>query len=240
MREKLVTRIQKLLALASANPSAEEAEAALLQARKLMAEHDIAEGELQEKQDKVEAEELWSSGRMNDLKVAVLVAIATAHRCSVLRSRRVGLYGSRQTRLNLVGFERDRAVVTALYDWAWRTVSSDADRFVKKLREENADMTRSEKLTARRSFVLGFSQGLSSAYKKQTQVNPTWALVLATPVEVKDFMEEATKGRLFHSHRKASDSSAYSAGLQAGADYVASTSHKDAPRLEGLPKLLSA
>lgn len=244
-REKLVTRIQKLLALASSNPSAAEAEAALLQARKLMAEHDVSEDDVVEKQDKVDAEEVMGSGRMNDLKVAILMALASAHRCSVMRQRRWSRDACAwETVIKLVGFERDRAVVAALNDWAWRSVSSDADRFVKKQREaakaRGFEMSRSDLLSVRRSFVLGFSSGLTQAYKTQVDANPQWALVLATPVEVKDYMDEATNGRTFKSNRASVNGSAYSAGLQAGADHVASTSHKDTPRLASLPLMLNA
>lgn len=241
-REKLVTRIQKLLALASSNPSAAEAEVALLQARKLMAEHDVTEADVTEAQDKVDEQTLMESGRMNDLKVAVLNAIANAHRCTLLRSR---LSATGETRVKIVGFERDRAVVVALNDWAWRSVSAEADRFVKTQREATKarrgyDMTRSDMLTVRRSFVLGFANGLSSAYKRQVDANPQWALVLATPVEVKDYMDAVTKGRTFQSNRSGVDSASYNAGHKAGAEHVASTSQKDAPRLAGLPKMLSA
>jgi hypothetical protein len=239
-REKLVTRIQKLLALASSNPSAAEAEVALLQARKLMAEHDVTEDDVVEAQDKVDAAEVMASGRMNDLKVAVLNAIAIAHRCTLLRSR-----SSLGTTIKVVGFERDRAVVVALNDWAWRSVSAEADRFVKSQREaakarHGNDMSRSDMLTVRRSFVLGFANGLSSAYKRQVDANPKWALVLATPVEVKDYMAEATNGRTFKSNRSELDKASYNAGHKAGAEHVAATSQKDAPRLAGLPKMLSA
>ena len=239
-REKLVTRIQKLLALASSNPSAAEAEAALLQARKLMAEHGVIEGDVIEVQDKVDAQTMMESGRMNDLKVAVLSAIANAHRCTLLRSR-----GPLGTKIKIVGFERDRAVVVALNDWAWRSVSAEADRFVKKQREaakarRGYDMARSDMLSVRRSFVLGFANGLSSAYKRQVDANPQWALVLGTPVEVKDYMDEVTKGRTFTSNRAAVDGAAYNAGHQAGAEHVASTSHKDTPRLASLPLMLNA
>ena len=238
-REKLVTRIQKLLALASSNPSAAEAEAALLQARKLMAEHDVTEDDVVEKQDKVEAQTLIESGRMNDLKVAVLSAIANAHRCTLLRSR-----GPLGTKIKIVGFERDRAVVAALNDWAWRSVSAEADRFVKKQREaakvRGFEMSRSDLLTVRRSFVLGFANGLSSAYKQQVKANPQWALVLSTPVEVKDYMDAVTKGRTFQSNRSNVDDASYNAGHKAGADHVAATSHKDTPRLAPLPLMLNA
>ena len=244
-REKLVVRIQKLLALASSNPSAAEAETALLQARKLMAEHDVSEEDIVEKQDRVDAEEVMGGGRMNDLKVAILMAIASAHRCSIIRHRRWSREShAAETVIKVVGFERDRVVVAALNDWAWRSVSSEADRFVKKQRQaakaRGFGMTRSDMLSVRRSFVLGFARGLSSAYKQQVDANPQWALVLATPVEVKDFMEEKTGGRTFTSHRAAVDGAAYNAGHQAGAEHVAATSQKDAPRLAGLPKMLNA
>jgi hypothetical protein len=244
-REKLVTRIQKLLALASSNPSAAEAEVALLQARKLMAEHDVTEDDVVEAQDqdkdKVDAAEVMASGRMNDLKVAILSAIANAHRCTLLRSRS-RLLG---TKIKVVGFERDRAVVVALNDWAWRSVSAEADRFVKSQREaakarRGYDTSRSDMLSVRRSFVLGFASGLSSAYKRQVDANPQWALVLATPVEVKDYMEEATNGRTFKSNRSGVDEASYNAGHKAGAEHVAATSQKNAPRLAALPKMLSA
>lgn len=239
-REKLVSRIQKLLALASRNPSAAEAEVALLQARKLMAEHDVRDADVVEQQDKVDAAEVMSSGRMNDLKVAVLAAIAAAHRCRLMRSRR----RHAQTTIKLIGFERDRAVVVALNDWAWRSVSSAADRFVKQTRERFAKngMTahRSDLLTVRRSFVLGFASGLSQAYRQQIEANPQWALVLATPPEVQEFLDRETNGRAHTSNRGQVDGNAFRAGVTAGTEHVSATSHRDAPRLEGLPRLLGA
>lgn len=234
-REKLVSRIQKLLALASRNPSATEAESALLQAQKLMAEHSLSEADVQEEQDRVESQDLLAAGRMDELRVLVLLSIATAHRCKLIRSRKPM---ERLTTIKLVGYERDRAVVVALNQWAWRCVSEAAKRFVAEMRPRIGN-SRADLFQIKHSFIRGFATGLSKAYKAQAEANPQWALVLAMPPEVTEFVKkEAPTTHAFSQPHL--DASAYRAGVSAGESHVTATSHKDAPRLDGLPRMLGA
>jgi hypothetical protein len=242
VREKLVARIQKLLALASSNPSTAEAEAALLQARKLMAEHDVSEDDVTEKADEVEAETAMSSGRLNDLKASILLAIAVAHRCKLMYRRRPS---TGNTCLDVVGYSRDRAVVMALYEWAWRVVGVQADVFVKLKRREAEGrghaLSRSELLSVRRSFIRGFSVGLARAYGRQAAANPQWALVLAAPKEVADFVETVATSKAQHSlGQHQVDRPSFNAGIEAGQAHVSSTPQKDVPELSAMPKMLCA
>lgn len=238
-REKLISRIQKLLSLASRNPSAEEAETALLQARKLMAENDVSETDVEGKADKVDWEEAMSSGRLSEIKANLMVVIASAHRCSVIR-RRSRHNGT--TTLLVVGYDRDRAVVKALYDWALRCMEKESGNYVTETRSrfEKAGMhfIRYDAVNYRRSFSLGFATGLQTAYQKQTEANPQWAMVLATPVEVSEFVEHQTNGRSRTPKREVVEHGAFDKGRQAGVEHVHNTSHRDAPRLEGLPRQL--
>lgn len=231
-KEKLAARITKLLNLASNNTSAAEAETALLAARKLMAEHGIDESDLEQEKDKVDSEEAMSSGRLNDQKVAIMVVIAHNHRCRLIHKRGYDATTERQvTRLEVVGFARDRALVQALYEWAWRVVAEQADKFVSDLRKKR-DLNRSELLTVRRSYILGFANGMQEAYDSQITANPQWALVLSTPAEVEDFMEEATKGRqAAPSKHSGLDSKSFLAGADAGLDHAKATSQKETAKL---------
>jgi len=244
-REKLVVRIQKLLALASSNSSAAEAETALLQARKLMAEHEVTETDLEEEKDSVGQDTLDEGGRMDDLKASVLIAIAYAHRCSVLKSRHWNKEALKcQSSINVVGFSRDRAVVKALYDWAWSTVNREAQTFIAgekaRIKKNGYAFTRSDYSELRRGFILGFSSGLQAAYSKQAQANPQWAMVLATPIEVKEYMNDQTNGKSFKSRRSEVDARAFGKGHEAGTEHVKNTSQRDVPQLEALPKQLAA
>ncbi len=263
--KKIVSRIQKLLNLAKNNPESAEVEAALLQARKLMAEHNLSEGDVEaeiDRREEVKSARAWEEAAGRDhARVAVLNAIAKAHRCLVTMSnfdlpdpaknltavaRRNDKARAKYATATVHGRDSDIAVVNALFSWAWEKAEYLAQIVVKKKRAErkrdgfqtSGKSFEEEMNGLRYSYLVGFAEGLKDAYARQLSANPTWGLVLATPVEVVQKVQSLTEGRICRAPT-VDDYEALNLGKQAGEEHVAATTHKERVTLKAKPLALT-
>jgi len=179
MDTALVSRIKKLLALAdpTRNPNAEEAQAALLKARQMMAEHGLTEAAIAMGSDRPQEETVKEASVGGGLEVEVweewfAVNIAKAFRCrAYLRPSRYG------KEIRVFGRETDVAVAVEAI-MTMRTVAYHlSDRWERSL-------GRRAKKAERLGYLHGFVEGVRRAIEDQSREHPEWALVLATPAVV--------------------------------------------------------
>nr|DAO31588.1 MAG TPA: Protein of unknown function (DUF2786) [Caudoviricetes sp.] len=178
MAEKnIISKIEKLLALAGNNPSEAEAQAAMLKAQKLMAEHNLDMAQFKDQpQEKKEAVTEYFRGYHNtDWAIRLAQVICNNFRCNLLRAPHYGLV--------FVGLKEDVAICKAVFTFAAQTL----DKNMKKLRRQ---YRKAGKPTDGISgdYSAGFIAGLQAKYKEQVDKN-NWGLVL-----VKDaLVEQLTK-----------------------------------------------
>lgn len=173
-------KIEKLLALAE-SPNENEAKAALLKARELMAEHKIAEKDVvQEKEQEVirMMTGITCSPKRDPWILGIAFVIAKNHCCRSFRSRQKG---KQTAEIGIIGLSDDIGLCMDLFLYAVSSVRSMTDALRKSAGVVTAD-----------SYGTGFVRGLSAAYEAQ-QEEKGWGLVLVAPHAVTEYTESMTK-----------------------------------------------
>lgn len=172
---KIISRIQKLLALSTSNFQG-EAESALLKAQKLMFLHGLAGEDINpaiashegvtEKEVQHSQTPLWHG------KVAVI--LASNFRCESMW--RIQVKGAKRIRImTFIGFEQDAEIVAAAYSFAIALVNYNM-RCIKK---RFPRVTRAYLNT----YIAGFIRGLRDKFIEQVKME-AWGLILVTPAAV--------------------------------------------------------
>lgn len=175
-------KIRNLLALAE-SPNENEAKAALLKARELMAKHKLSEMELGESEGRtvrnIKTDVTFSKRR--DPWISELSAvIGENYCCKGYRSRRQG----KQTQtIGFIGLSDDVEICIAIFKYAVDCIRAKIE-FIKK---ENTAYVHQYVKTLCDSYGYGFTAGISNAFNKQQEENKAeWGLVLVMPKEVED------------------------------------------------------
>lgn len=179
-------KIKKLLALAE-SPNENEAQAALLKARQLMAEHKIGEADLEEPEDKEILHKRTSVtfSKRRDGWISNLAVVIAENYCCMAS---VGHYKGHQTyTVQLNGFKNDVEICERMFLFAVEFV-----RGKNKMRQwsDNYPYTAKEKRLICNAYGEGFTDGLDEKFDKQSRQQAVYALVLKTPQQVKDSLKD--------------------------------------------------
>lgn len=176
-------KIAKLLALAK-SPNENEAKAALLKARALMAAHKLCEADCVPT-EKVEVVRCLSGVTCavltNPWKAQLAAVIARSYCCASYRTRH---HGAKTVELGIIGLADDAEVCLRVYKYAVGCVES----IVKGLRREFSSFGAAEVRRAVNAFGFGFAAGVSDMFRAQSEKNQEWGLVLSVPQPVTDYM----------------------------------------------------
>ena len=180
-------KIRKLLAL-SESPNENEARAALLKARQLMAEHKLTERELRDaarQAVKTVSTGITCSKRRNPWIVNLSATIGENYCCMGIRTHSKG----KQTQsIGFLGFEDDAELCKEIFEYAVDCVLAE----IKGIREECDWHGLSPEYARRRcdSFGYGFVTGVDMAFDRQQEEHKEeWGLVLVIPKEVEEAAE---------------------------------------------------
>lgn len=176
-------KIAKLLAL-SESPNENEARAALLKARALMAEHKLRPEEIQaHHQDKVVKKTigLTCTKMTNPWVMHLGHVIAKHYCCAAFRGVRPRM---KTVSLGLIGFEEDLEVCERIIRYAHSCVEARC----RELRTigRRCGQSGTEIRKSCNAYGYGFCKGLQQAYTEQNQKHQEWGLVLTTPQPVLD------------------------------------------------------
>ena len=199
-KEKIIDRIKKLLALSGNNPNEAEAEAALLKAQALMAEHDVSV-DLSES-DKIEygeerCEHKWDMGYRKPLAHV----IADNFRCE--------LYW-KGTSVVFFGHKIDARIAKEAFEFAYKFAMKQSNREYYKAKDAGK-----ETKGVCNSYCLGFIHGLKQKLDEQCV-----ALMIVKPADVTKTFNEMTEG--WKTSRKSGmkmdslDMAAYKQGIEDG------------------------
>lgn len=203
-RNKAINRIQKLLALSNNNSSEAEATAALLNAQKLMVQHDIDIKDVEGNNlaaDEVIEMVAAASRRLSDWKVRLAVVVANNFRCNCYIRSTNPKYSYNSTRISyekqviFVGQTSDANICSMVYQKALEFSDLYCNWFLlqEKLKLQRK-LSRSESKNIGNTWRIGFAMGLKQKFDEQVAKND-WALVLVTPEAVVKYMED-THGKM--------------------------------------------
>lgn len=183
----IISKIEKLLALAGNNPSEAEAQAAMLKAQKLMAEHNLSMACFQDKpQEKKEVVTEYFKGYHNT-QWAFSLAKVICHnfRCNLLKAAGYGLV--------FVGLKEDTVICKTVFTFASSTLEKNMMKLRRQYRKQGLS---TEGISG--DYAAGFVAGLRAKYQEQVKEN-SWGLIL-----IKDPLVEKVTREITEPHKKAS------------------------------------
>lgn len=186
MTEKnIISKIEKLLALAGNNPSEAEAQVAMLKAQKLMAEYNLDMAQFKDQpQEKKEAVTEYFKGYHNTgWAISLAKVICDNFRCNLLRAAGYGLV--------FVGLKEDVAICKAVFTFAVNTLDKNMMKLRRQYRKQGLP---TDGISG--DYAAGFIAGLKAKYKEQVEEND-WGLVL-----VKDALVEQKTQDIIDPKRK--------------------------------------
>lgn len=200
-------KIQKLLAL-SQSPNENEARAALLKAKELMAQHKLSEEDFAE----VEKAELvhipcpeirWTTDSGNSWMNALAVLICNNYCCACgwITER-----GSRTHILQITGMKEDAEVCKSVIEYAVGFVLGKIKIYKYKYRSDP------------RSYAEGFILGLELAFDEQKEEHPEWGLVVVKPQEVNEY-EKSLRSRSVRTRKTEFNPLLYLMGQEDGKNF---------------------
>ena len=176
-------KIEKLLALAG-SPNENEAKAALLKAKELMAKNKLTEADFEDlkKQElkTFKCEDItWTtdSGRIWMAKLCKL--ICDEYLCVAAWNT---MRGTRTHTLVITGMEEDLEVCKSAVGYAVGFVEGQMEHLQRKYRRQDPKAIAN-------SYAEGFILGLEMAFEEQKEEHPEWGLVVVKPEEVKGYEE---------------------------------------------------
>lgn len=176
MENKIIGKIQNLLELAYDTPDDEEGQTALLMAQKLMVKHNISMADVSVSQLKeiIGEKVATTQYRLVWWKERLAAILGANFRCQVVRRRRVdkGI-----TQIIFFGYDSDAEFCTKVYEAALLYLDYHLDRLYKTAVTANYR-------EYKKSYLLGFLDGLDQRFKDQCLTSDEFALVVQVPQEV--------------------------------------------------------
>jgi len=180
---KIIDKIEKLLALSSSS-NENEARSAMLKAQELMAKYEIKREQLKDGEQEERPVVNFSSVPFRDEWIHMVSGvIAENFRC---RRISVSRLGSRVAfRIRFYGYEEDAEICINIFNYAVKVIRK---RFM-VLRAIYADAKREFGRDEKMNYVLGFCHGLEKNFEEQKAQSQSFALALITPKAVNDYVD---------------------------------------------------
>ena len=181
---KITEKIAKLLALAE-SPYEEEAKAALLQARRLMAEHKLMPEDIEPQENKKVIQECVgvTCTKLSSPWTVYLSTLIAAHYCC--RPYRSSVHGSKISEIGFIGMEDDFKLCKLAFLYAYDCVASRC----RQIRTQKG-CPATVSYTHLRAHETVLDRGLSAAFQKQETEHQEWGLVMVVPQAVEDVVSK--------------------------------------------------
>ncbi len=227
-------KIAALLALAdpTANPSEEEAKAALLKARELMARYKLRPEECTATKEPKVIKGLTAvtCTAMTNPWAANLSALIAEHYCC--KAYREHYSGGKRQYIGICGLEGDYEIAKRIFEYAYDCVIAGCRNEIERSPWDDRGTYR-KKCNA---YGYGFVNGVRAAFASQEEEHKEWGLVLAVPKAVTDAMQDMGKPSAFGRNDTRRDGT-YDYGLigyRAGAKFDPSSRLAAAPERAAL------
>jgi len=183
--DNIKEKIAKLLALGE-SPNENEAKAALLKARALMAEHKLRPEEIRQKEDQEVIRKTIGiyCTKMTDAWATTLNSVIARHYCCI--SYRTRPYGQKTVQLGLAGLEDDFAICEQTVRYAYDYVKSRCKQLTAEHKKQGWPGSEIRQIC--NAYGWGFCSGLRTAFEAQEQEHQEWGLVMVVPKAVRENM----------------------------------------------------
>ncbi|HEN7774867.1 TPA: DUF2786 domain-containing protein [Streptococcus agalactiae] len=176
MESKIIEKIQNLLELAYDAPDDEEGQTALLMAQKLMVKHNLSMSDVttvNTKNNIGEAVGTWEY-RLPWWQEQLAAILGKNFRCQTIRRRKMdeGI-----TQVIFFGYQSDTELCTRVYEGAILYLKYRLKRLL-------PTVTKSRWKDYKKSYLLGFLEGLDHRFRDQVQSSEEFALMVQVPKEV--------------------------------------------------------
>lgn len=226
-RESMKEKIQKLLNLASNNPSEEEAQQAMLRAKELMLKYRIEDGDLEDAGKQVVNEvdtEVCCTTVVDPWIAQLAKCIALNYRCECFMRKRGR---SHQQRMIIIGLGDEPEVAKSIFLYARSVIYHEID-LIRKRGKKNHGLSTRDLRPITDSYARGFISGLSDKFNQQKEDHPEWALVVVTPRVVADQISSLHTKDMSSKFEFSAD--AYRAGYLDGSDFCPESTLNGAPQ----------
>lgn len=219
--EKVMKRIAKLLNLADErkNSNANEAQAALLKAQKMMAENNISQADLgifDAPKNTKEVKEVGTEwGKQQWYHKAVADIIANNFKCYYWYRPSNGM-----TKIIFMGLRADAELARTMFEFAIAALEYNTDQYIEAEREVRYIR---DSRPLRTDYMKGFIRGLHEKFTEQVKVlQESYALVLvkdSAVVEAHSKMKFKSATASTGGRKSAGDNGAYRAGKEKGKNF---------------------
>lgn len=204
-REKILKKIENLLALAGNNPSENEAIAAALKAQELMAKYNIELADIEGQSAKQNIVKEMYTPKANchyvrKWRYALSQILAKNFCCKT--------YTINRDAVVFYGYEKDAKIAVEVFRFLFETGNKLANRYYLKCKKEGLNTK-----GVLNTYLLGFCDGIKEVLDKQCT-----ALMIVVPKEVEEAYAEHSKGfrRINNSLAVSNDGRAYAEGKNEG------------------------
>lgn len=176
MKSKIIEKVQNLLELAYDAPNDEEGQTAFLMAQRLMFKHNLSTRDIkttQRNNDIGETVGHWEY-RMPWWKEQLAAILGENFRCKTIRRR---VFDKGITQMIFFGYDTDAELCTKVYEGALLFLEYRLKRLL-------PTVSKSRWKDYKKSYLLGFLEGLEQRFKEQIQSSEEFALVVQVPTEV--------------------------------------------------------
>ncbi|MCM1235320.1 MAG: DUF2786 domain-containing protein [Ruminococcus flavefaciens] len=178
---KIIDKIEKLISLAGSS-NENEARAAMMKARELMAKYEIKREQLKSQEEERPVMGFTSGSFRDEWIQMVSGVIADNFRCRRIAISRVGSGGA--FRIRFYGYEEDAEICINIFNYAVKVIRKRFGVLRAIYAEAKREFGNREKI----NYVLGFCHGLEKNFEEQKNQSQSFALALVTPKAVNDFV----------------------------------------------------
>ena len=206
-------KIKKLLALGT-SPNENEAKAALLKARELMAKYKMSDADFEDVKKAelkhMECDVKWTTDS-GEIWLAELCKVIADNYCCV--AAWMTTKGTRTHALRISGMTGDVEICKAAVEYAVGFVRGNIKAIQRKYYQQDPK-------TIASSYAKGFIIGLDIAFDQQKEEHPEWALVVVKPEEVSNY-EDKLGNKSVKTKKTGFNATAYSRGVNDGVAFNA-------------------
>lgn|SRR5699024_1614555 len=219
--DRIIRRVNKLLALAEDNSSVEESQTAFLQAQQMMVKYGVDPSDLDISEESKRVLEKSGSDykRLFWWERRLASIVAKNFRCkNYINNKYIEGKKQVQRRIMFMGRDEDVNLAREMYKLA-----REATLFYTKCYMQQNDLKGS---SVKNDYILGFVDGLEEKFEDQiNSQSQEWGLVLVVPKNVEERYKKEVTGTLYHKIPDVNSDEHYSEGYEDGnaIDYTKST-----------------
>lgn len=208
MRTEIKEKIEKLLSLAT-SPNENEAKAALLKARELMAKHKLTEADFEDVKAPEMVHEMcdvaWTTDS-GEIWLTDLCKLIADNFCCLAAWQTYK--GTRTHTLQITGLDKDVEICKPAVEYAAGFVRGNIKALQRRYFREDGK-------TIASSYAKGFIMGMEMAFEEQQEEHPEWGLVIVKPEEVQKY-EDTLGNRSVRTRKTGFNNTAYTRGVNDG------------------------